>query len=175
MLQPSLLLSFALAATLIELTPGPNMAYIAILSIQSGRRAGLSAVAGIALGLLGAGLAAALGLAALIDVFPPVYNVLRWAGVLYLLWLAWEGWRGSKGSPVEAGRIGWGQAVYFRRGLITNLLNPKAYLFYIAVLPRFVDPGRPLASTLRPGPRSIPRSQCSAERPRLSRAAGEAG
>ena len=92
-------------------------------------------MAGIALGLLGAGLAAALGLAALIDAFPPVYNVLRWAGVLYLLWLAWEGWRGSEGSPVEAGRIGWAQAVYFRRGLITNLLNPKAFLFYLASCP----------------------------------------
>ena len=144
MLQPDLVLSFALAATLIELTPGPNMAYLAVLSIQNGRRAGLSAVVGIALGLLGAGLAAALGLATLIEVFPPVYNVLRWAGVLYLLWLAWEGWRGSEGSPVEAGRIGWAQAVYFRRGLITNLLNPKAFLFYLAVLPRFVDPTRPL-------------------------------
>jgi threonine/homoserine/homoserine lactone efflux protein len=139
-----LLLSFALAATLIELTPGPNMAYLAILSIQHGRRAGLSAVAGIALGLLGAGLAAALGLAALIDIFPSVYNVLRWAGVVYLLWLAWEGWRGSEGSPAEAARVGWPDAVYFRRGLITNLLNPKAFLFYLAVLPRFVEPTWPL-------------------------------
>jgi threonine/homoserine/homoserine lactone efflux protein len=144
--SPDLILSFALAATLIELTPGPNMAYLAILSIEHGRRAGLSAVAGIALGLLGAGLAAALGLAALIEIFPPVYNVLRWAGVAYLLWLAWEGWRGSEGSPAEAGRFGWAKAVYFRRGLITNLLNPKAFLFYLAVLPRFIEPTRPLTS-----------------------------
>ena len=139
-----LLLSFALAATLIELTPGPNMAYLAILSVEQGRRAGLSAVVGVALGLLGAGIAAALGLAALIDLYPPVYDVLRWAGVTYLLWLAWEGWRGSEGPPAETDRLRWADAVYFRRGLITNLLNPKAYLFYLAVLPRFIEPTRPL-------------------------------
>jgi threonine/homoserine/homoserine lactone efflux protein len=142
--ESQLLLSFAVAAILIELTPGPNMAYLAMLSVAHGRRAGLSAVAGIAAGLLGAGLAAALGLAALIDAVPAIYQALRWAGVVYLFWLAWEGWRGSETSAVETRSVGLGGGVYFRRGLVTNLLNPKAFLFYIAVLPRFVDPSQPV-------------------------------
>ena len=144
--ESQLLVSFAVAATLIELTPGPNMAYLAMLSVEQGRRAGLSAVAGIAAGLLGAGLAAALGLAALIDAVPAVYQVLRWAGVAYLFWLAWEGWRGSESSAAEARPRDRSESVYFRRGLITNLLNPKAFLFYIAVLPRFIEPSLPVTS-----------------------------
>jgi threonine/homoserine/homoserine lactone efflux protein len=137
-----LLLSFAIASLLIELTPGPNMAYLAILSAEHGRRAGLAAVAGIAAGLLVVGIAAALGLAALIDTLPLAYEVLRWAGVAYLFWLAWEGWRGSETSAAEANAV-WARR-YFGRGFITNLLNPKAFLFYVAVLPRFVDATLPL-------------------------------
>ena len=137
-----LLLSFAVASLLIELTPGPNMAYLAILSVEHGRRAGLAAVAGIATGLLVIGIAAALGLAALIDTVPLAYEVLRWAGVAYLFWLAWEGWRGSETSAADASAAWAGR--YFGRGFITNLLNPKAFLFYVAVLPRFVDASLPV-------------------------------
>lgn len=137
-----LIAPFIIAAILIELTPGPNMAYLAMLSAEHGRRAGLAAVAGIAIGLLGAGLVAALGLAALIETSRPLYELLRWAGIAYLLWLAWEGWRGSAAAD-EANRLLAMQRVHFRRGLITNLLNPKAYLFYLTVMPRFVDPARP--------------------------------
>ena len=137
-----LILSFALASLLIELTPGPNMAYLAILSVEHGRRAGLAAVAGIASGLLVIGIAAALGLAALIDTLPLAYEVLRWAGVAYLFWLAWEGWRGSETSAADASPAWAGR--YFGRGFVTNLLNPKAFLFYVAVLPRFVDASLPV-------------------------------
>ena len=118
------------------------MAYLAILSAEHGRRAGLAAVAGIATGLLVIGIAAALGLAALIDALPLAYEVLRWAGVAYLFWLAWEGWRGSETSAAEASPVWAGR--YFGRGFITNILNPKAFLFYVAVLPRFVDASRPV-------------------------------
>jgi threonine/homoserine/homoserine lactone efflux protein len=85
------LASFALMSFVIELTPGPNMAYIAVLSAGQGRRAGYAATLGIALGLLVIGLAAAFGLAALISSSRLFYEVLRWGGVAYLLWLAWDG------------------------------------------------------------------------------------
>lgn len=134
------LLGFALTSLIIEMTPGPNMAYLATLSLARGVRAGLAAVVGIAIGLGVYGLAAAFGVAALIDSSPWLYDALRWAGVAYLLWLAWEGWaRESETSPGKAkdGIVpAW---IAFRRGLITNLLNPKAAVFYIATLPRFVD------------------------------------
>jgi threonine/homoserine/homoserine lactone efflux protein len=137
------LLAFAVAATIIELTPGPNMGYLAVLSASDGRRAGLAATAGVAAGLLGAGIASSLGLAAIVAASNLVYEALRWAGVLYLLWLAWEGWRDAPegiGKPVDAN----GHAGFFLRGFITNLLNPKAGIFYISVFPAFIDEDRPL-------------------------------
>ncbi|MBX9924861.1 MAG: LysE family translocator, partial [Hyphomicrobiaceae bacterium] len=88
--------------------------------------------------------AAALGAGAAIAASPLLYQTVRIAGIAYLLWLAWETWSEAPGDgdgadaeqPVALSRA-------FRDGLITNLLNPKAAAFYIAVLPVFVDPGAP--------------------------------
>lgn len=121
------------------------MVYLAVLSASAGRRAGFAAVLGVALGLLLVGIAAALGLAAVIASSPLLYEVLRWAGALYLLWLAWEGWLGAEETSPGRAEAGRGDAAYFTRGLVTNLLNPKAGIFYIAILPTFVDPSRSLA------------------------------
>lgn len=131
--------AFAVTSTVIELTPGPNMAWLAIVAATEGRRPAFAAVAGVALGLGVVGIAAALGLAALVAASPALYQALRWAGVLYLLWLAWDGWRGSGAAMADG--TGGRALVCFRRGLVTNLLNPKAAVFYVAVLPAFVDPG----------------------------------
>ena len=140
-LIPPSVWAFALAALLIELTPGPNMTYLAIVSLSDGRRAGFATVAGVALGLAVIGLIAAFGVAALIQSSDALYEALRWAGVAYLLWLAFEGWRGE-GAREEAPT----DASYFARGLVTNLLNPKAAVFYVAVLPKFVDTALPVVS-----------------------------
>jgi len=139
-IAPNPLLAFALTCVIIEITPGPNMTYLAALSLSNGMRTGFAAVAGIALGLLAYGVIAALGLAALIDSSPLLYGVLRWSGVAYLLWLAWESWSSDPEASPEAidGEDG-GPGLAFRRGLITNLLNPKAAVFYVAVLPEFVQ------------------------------------
>jgi len=144
-LSPDTVLAFVATSALIEVTPGPNMAYLAIVAASEGRRPGYAAVAGVALGLLIVGLAAAFGLAAAISASPALYQALRWGGVAYLLWLAWDGWRGEAGEGALAAP---GSALlrYFERGLITNLLNPKAAVFYIAVLPSFVTPGTAVLS-----------------------------
>jgi RhtB (resistance to homoserine/threonine) family protein len=141
------LLAFALTALVIEITPGPNMTYLAALSLSRGMRTGFAAVAGIALGLMTYGVIAAFGLAAAIDHSPWLYGLLRWGGVAYLLWLAWDAWSGkedaSPGRTVGADARPWPA---FRRGLITNLLNPKVGVFYVALLPQFLPPGSdPLA------------------------------
>ncbi len=114
------------------------MAYLAVLSASEGRRAGFAATAGVALGLLLIGLASALGLAALVMAWPLAYETLRWCGVGYLLWLAWDGWRDAAADHPDDGSASY--AVFFQRGLVTNLLNPKAALFYVTVLPGFLDP-----------------------------------
>ena len=136
------LLAFALTALIIEITPGPNMTYLAALSLSGGMRTGFAAVAGIATGLLTYGIVAALGLAAVIDSSPLLYGLLRWGGVAYLLWLAWQAWSSEHETSPDATDGPDGEPwIAFRRGLITNLLNPKAAVFYVAVLPEFIRPG----------------------------------
>lgn len=136
----SLTAPFVLASLLIELTPGPNMTYLALVSAQSGRRAGFATVAGVALGLAIVGIVAGLGVAQVIQSSAVFYEILRWSGVAFLLFLAWEGWTGGTDvvakADEETGR-------HFVRGLTTNLLNPKAAVFYVSVLPTFIDENLP--------------------------------
>ncbi|MFQ1699012.1 LysE family translocator [Loktanella agnita] len=138
-----MLLAFVGTCLLIELTPGPNMIYLAVVAASRGRKLAFYTVCGVALGLLIVGMATALGLAAVINASSLLYQALRVAGVCYLLWLAWDGWRDADAPVAEAptDRVG---LRYFRRGLITNLLNPKAAVFYVAVLPSFVTPTAPV-------------------------------
>lgn len=128
---------FALAVLLIELTPGPNMAWLSGLAATEGRRAGLAAVAGVALGLLANGVLAALGLAALLAAAPEAWHALQWAGAVMMTVLAIEAWRGAGRTavPRPPGRIA---ARAFATGAFINLLNPKAYLFFLVVAPRFL-------------------------------------
>lgn len=131
---------FIVTSFLIELTPGPNMGYIALLSLERGRSAGLAAVAGVTLGLLLLGLLAGFGAGAIISSARWLYESVRWAGVAFLLWLAWDSYRESR-RPLETDGAAGRRWIYFRRGLITNLLNPKAAVFYVAVLPNFTGEG----------------------------------
>ena len=92
----ALLLPFLITTMLIELTPGPNMAWLALTSATQGKRSGFAAVAGIATGLAILALASAMGLAALAARSPVAFSLLRYAGVAYLLWLAWQTWVGEQ-------------------------------------------------------------------------------
>lgn len=134
--EPTALAPFFIAVLLIELTPGPNMGYLAALSASQGRTAGFKAVLGVTAGLAFYMLLAVLGVAEIIAAGPLVYGALRWAGVLYLLYLAWEAWRGaSETSPGHARDV---DHAPFWRGLLANVLNPKALVFYVALLPGFI-------------------------------------
>ena len=115
------------------------MAYLAILSADQGRKAGFAATIGIALGLFIIGIAAALGVGTLILNSEIAYQGLRIGGILYLLWLAWDSWKDEmETSPVQCDVFN-AHAKYFKRGLIVNLLNPKAAIFYIAILPAYIS------------------------------------
>lgn len=136
--------AFALTALAIEVTPGPNMGYLAVLSLSRGWQVGVAAVIGVGLGHAVYGLAAAFGVAALIDASPLLYEILRWAGVAYMAWLAFEAWGSEAGTSPDIADHADPRLVRraFRHGLITNLLNPKAAIFFVAVVPTFVQPGR---------------------------------
>lgn len=140
MLDPIRLWPFLLTVAFVELTPGPNMGYLALVASRDGRRAGFATVAGVTLGLAAYLAATLVGLTDLLLVWPTAYGILRWAGVAYLVWLAIDTWRGADGASIGAEAAGgW---TLFRRGLIANLLNPKAALFYVALLPSFIEPAR---------------------------------
>ena len=145
-LAPASVAAFFLACLFAELTPGPNMTYLALVSAERGRRYGFTTAAGVALGLGIIGVAAAFGVTVIIQTSELLYEILRWAGFVYLLWLAWEGWRRT--MPRQGEREELGEFAYFRRGLVTNLLNPKAAIFYVSVLPAFLPAEARLQQTL---------------------------
>jgi threonine/homoserine/homoserine lactone efflux protein len=127
--------AFLIAMAVVELTPGPNMGWLAALSAQHGRSAGLRAVAGITLGLALQLVAAATGVSTLLAEIPVLYEGLRWAGVAFMVYLAVEAWRDTGSvSPLKRNL-----AAGFWRGLVANILNPKALVFYLVVVGQFAD------------------------------------
>lgn len=132
------ILGFALAVLLIELTPGPNMAWLAGLAVTEGRRSGFAAVCGVAIGLLSNGGLAALGLAALLQAAPVLWDALRFLGAAMMVWLAVATWRGARAGGAAA-TAGVSVRRAFWTGLFINLLNPKAYIFFLVVAPQFLN------------------------------------
>lgn len=134
------LLLFAGAALLMVLTPGPNMIYLISRSISQGRKAGVVSLFGVVAGFLVHMFAAAIGLTALFLAVPLAYEVLKWAGALYLLWLAWQAVRPGARSPFEAKDLpNDSTSKLFLMGFLTNLLNPKIAMFYLAIFPQFIS------------------------------------
>ena len=148
MLTWGILLAFALASLVIEVTPGPNMAYLAVLSMSNGRRAGFAATLGVATGLLLVGIAAALGLSAMVASSRVLYELLRWAGLLYLLWLAWEGWRGEDEAPAGKAHDIAHDSTFFMRGTRHQSAQPQGGLV-LRQHPAHIRRGR--AEHRRPG------------------------
>jgi len=141
MIDPWLLLAFLPAALALNLTPGADMMFCLGQGLRAGPVPAMAASAGIALGsLVHTGLAG-LGVGALVDAAPWLFDVIRWAGIGYLLWLAIGALRmgrmRAKGRPMSPYRA-------FREGLVVNLTNPKVILFVLAFLPQFADPARAL-------------------------------
>ena len=123
------------------LTPGPNMVYLVSRSISQGWQAGMVSLAGTAAGFVVYMTLANVGLAAVFVVVPWLYVGLKVAGACYLLYLAWRTLRPGGRSPFEAQDLPRdSRATLFRMGLLTNLLNPKAAIMYLALIPQFIDP-----------------------------------
>ncbi|MFC5580685.1 LysE family translocator [Rhodanobacter terrae] len=141
--ESSKLLAFALVALGLVLTPGPNMVYLISRSINQGRAAGLISLGGVALAFVLYLLCAALGITALLLTVPLAYDALRLAGALYLLYLAWQALRPGGRSPFQVRRLERDRPrKLFAMGFLTNLLNPKAAVLYLSLLPQFITPGR---------------------------------
>jgi len=125
----------------LALTPGPNMMYLVSRSISQGWRAGMTSLSGTALGFVVYMAMANLGLAAVFYVVPWLFIALKVVGAAYLLWLAYKTLRPGGTSPFETSALPRDSASkLFRMGLVTNLLNPKVAILYLALIPQFIDP-----------------------------------
>jgi threonine/homoserine/homoserine lactone efflux protein len=135
------LLGFALVSLGLVLTPGPNMIYLISRSITQGPAAGFVSLGGVALGFVFFVLCAAFGISALLFAVPYAYDALRLAGAAYLLWLAWQAVKPGGRSPFQVKKLSVdGPKRLFAMGFVTNLLNPKIAMLYLALLPQFIDP-----------------------------------
>ena len=135
------LLAFAALAVGMVLTPGPNMIYMISRAITQGRVAGLISFAGVVAGFVFYMLCAAFGITALVFAVPYAYDAMRFAGVIYLLWLAFDAVRPGGRSPFQVRKMPVASRKrLFTMGLLTNLFNPKIAIFYLALLPNFIDP-----------------------------------
>jgi len=145
--------AFAGVAALLNIAPGLDTMVVLRSALAGGRRVGGAAAAGVLLGCLGWGVAAALGVTALLAASRLGYDVLRFAGAGYLAWLGVRTLLASRRSrydeTVPVPRIRTAGPGAFRSGLLTNLLNPKAGVFYLSLIPQFLPRGvDPAAGTL---------------------------
>lgn len=148
------MLAFALVVGLLTIAPGIDTALVLRSSVTEGRKAAFATLAGISSGVLVWGVAAAVGISALLTASELAYNAVRLAGAGYMIYLGlsfiWHS-RTAKGIDVaaedkaESSRAEITVRAAFSRGFLTNVLNPKVGVFYIAVLPQFLPPDVPAA------------------------------
>jgi len=135
------LLLFVAAGLALNLTPGPDMLYVAGRSAAEGRAAGVASALGIAAGTLVHITLVAGGLAALLAAVPVAYLIVRLCGAAYLIYLGVRAILRPSGFTLRALAPA-SRAAVFRQGVLTNVLNPKVALLFLAFLPQFVDPRR---------------------------------
>lgn len=139
--------TFLATAFVVVIAPGTGVVYTLATGLGRGRRAALAAALGCTFGILPALLAAFLGLAAVLHTSALLFNVVKFAGVAYLLWMAWGALRQTGAIAVRAdrsagslGRVAW-------RGTLINVLNPKLSIFFLALLPPFLS-GNPETASI---------------------------
>jgi threonine/homoserine/homoserine lactone efflux protein len=133
---------FCLTALALLVIPGPAVLYVVVQGAEQGRRTGLASVAGVHLGTLVHVAAATVGLSALIVASAVAFSAVKYAGALYLVYLGVRKLLGHDDPSLEPGRRRVSYRRAFARGAVVNVLNPKTALFFLALLPQFIDPDR---------------------------------
>lgn len=147
--DPARYVTFLGVMAVMAITPGPANLFAIATGAQKGKAAALTGVLGMNSATLVWFAAAALGLGALILAFPQVFHLLAYAGAAYIAWLGIKALLGAFGKDAEPGHGAFkqGKSAYLD-GFTVQIANPKAILFFTAVLPPFLDPQRPLAAQL---------------------------
>jgi threonine/homoserine/homoserine lactone efflux protein len=131
---------FVLAILILSAIPGPDMVYIIGRSVSQGRLAGATSVAGISTSLLFHSAAVAFGLSALLAASQTAFNLVKYAGAIYLIWLGIQALRAPPGVQSMMTFAPQNLRKLYIQGFLTGLLNPKTTLFFTALLPQFVKP-----------------------------------
>lgn len=139
----SMIALFASAAFVLAILPGPGLFYVVGRTLSGGRRAGLASVAGTQAGAMIHVLGGAIGVSAILMASATAFTVLKWAGAIYLVYLGISTWR-TAGNAFSAphGEMQRSLATTFRRGFLVEATNPKTAIFFLSLMPQFIDPAR---------------------------------
>ncbi len=139
--------AFITAAILLNLSPGPDIAFILGQTIRNGKRAGFMAMFGIWTGAFIHVVLAAAGLSAILATSAMAFTIVKWVGAAYLVWLGWQALKSKEGSFVSSNGVSnLSDRSIFLQGVLIDVLNPKVAIFFLAFLPQFVVEGAGPAS-----------------------------
>ena len=130
---------FLVASALLTIAPGPDILYVLTRGVAQGRTAGAAAALGFACGCIFHTLLAALGIAALIRSSEVAFNLVRYAGAIYLGWIGIQALRNRAAFSLQGAGGVKGLGLIFRQSVLGNMMNPKVTLFFLAFLPQFVN------------------------------------
>ncbi|WP_210589455.1 LysE family translocator [Streptomyces sp. GESEQ-35] len=136
-------IAFLLTTLVVVVTPGTGVVYTLAAGLSRGRRASVVAAAGCTLGIVPHMLATITGVAALLHASATAFQVLKYAGVAYLLYMAWATLKDREALAVDEQTAPQSARRVIVRGVLINILNPKLTIFFFAFLPQFVSPGEP--------------------------------
>jgi len=141
-LEISTLFAFLGAAIILTIMPGPDNLFVLAQSITQDKKAGIATSLGLCTGLLVHISAAVLGISAIIYQSTIIFSIVKFAGAAYLLYLAWQSFR-AKGDPFTLQQQNTQAYItLYKKGILMNILNPKVSLFFLALLPQFVNPAQ---------------------------------
>ncbi len=134
--------TFLTTAVLLNLSPGPDFAFILGHTVRGGNRSGFAAMFGVWTGAFGHVLMAAAGLSFILATSAIAFTIVKWAGTAYLIWLGITALRSGGGSFISKD-IGINHDLFsiYKQGALVGILNPKVAIFFLALLPQFIVPG----------------------------------
>nr|WP_027409708.1 LysE family translocator [Anoxybacillus tepidamans] len=135
----ALMMSFLGVAILLTLMPGPDILFVIAQSLSQNRKAGIATALGLCSGLIVHIAAATLGVSALIYQSALAFAIVKYAGAAYLLYLAWQSLKESGEGLTLGNQKTLEYKALYKKGIVMNLLNPKVSLFFLALLPQFVN------------------------------------
>ncbi|MGL4494986.1 MAG: LysE family translocator [Beijerinckiaceae bacterium] len=138
-------LAFLATATVIAVTPGPGIFYVAARTLAGGRAEGMASSFGTGLGGLVHVLAGALGVSAIVMASAQAFTVMKIIGAVYLLWLGYKTIREARQPIADVAAESTGAGPAFRQGILVEMFNPKTAAFFLAFIPQFIDPSAHVA------------------------------